>query len=575
MLHSTVIALSISGGIKTLGAYAGLAAMVALALLALLYFAQARELKRLSEWVTREGQRPRAPGPPPTPPPQAAPAPAMVPRAQGGAPPIAASVEGVRRVPLQGVAGATTGVVQPAGAPRSATPDATTISEASAAEQSPPPVDAVATPRLVAERVPGQEAGSVHEIGDGMTLGRAKSASVRLADPMASAQHARVAPGGGRIVISDLGSTNGTFLNGVRLSEPATLSGGDRIRLGESEFVFVAPSTAPPDATPTADAPSQQSSTAADGPAADGPATDALAIDGLSADAPATDALAIDALSADAPATDALATDAPATGAAARDLGGDLDPEAAANEDAPPRSPAVPLMAAPVEEREVELAEGAIEGPPRLPPPPKLPPPPQPPPAPHPDSPTAAAPGSDKRRMAAITRRRRGTAREGVGTAGGHWSPQAGRRRLLMLAIAVAIAVVVIVVVVIAGGGGSGPSRSAGTQSTTGSAAAPAPATITVAVLNATDRNGLAHSVSQKLVRAGFARGAIADAPSPATLTTVAYTKGSRAAATEVARALHVVAARTVPVTSATAASASSNGASPQVVVTVGADYGP
>jgi pSer/pThr/pTyr-binding forkhead associated (FHA) protein len=570
-----VIALSINGGIKTLGAYAGLAAMVALALLALLYFAQARELKRLSEWVTREGQRPRPPGPAPipgqaAPPPHAAPAPApvMVARAQGGAPPVAPSVEGVRRIPLQGVAGTTTGVVQPAGPP-SATPDATTISEPSAGEQSPPPA-AVATPRLVAERVPGQEAGSAHEIGDGMTLGRAKGASVRLADPMASGQHARVAPDGERIVISDLGSTNGTFLNGVLLSEPAPLSGGDRIRLGESEFVFVAPSTTPPDATAAVDAPSEPSPTPADGPAADGPATD------LATDNPATEALATDNPATDGPASDARSTDVPATGAAASDRGGDVDPEAAGNEGAPPRSPAVPLMAAPVEEREVELAEGAIEGPPRLPPPPKLPQPPQPGPAPPPDSPTAVAPDADTGRIAAITRRRRGgTARDGLRAGGDRSSPEAGRRRLLMLAIAVAIAVVVIAVVAFAGGGGGGPSRSAGTQSTTGSAAAPVPSTVTVAVLNATDRNGLAHSVAQKLVRAGFARGAIADAPSPATRTTVAYTKGNRAAAAEVARALHVVAARTVPVTSATAASASSNGASPQVVVTVGADYGP
>jgi hypothetical protein len=58
--HLSVIALSINGGIKTLGSYAGLAAVVALALLALLYFAQARELKRLREWIEREAQRPRA-----------------------------------------------------------------------------------------------------------------------------------------------------------------------------------------------------------------------------------------------------------------------------------------------------------------------------------------------------------------------------------------------------------------------------------------------------------------------------------------------------------------------------------
>ena len=65
MVSSSILAISISGGIKTIGAYAAFAALLALALLALLYFAQARELKRLSEWAAREAARPRAPVPPP------------------------------------------------------------------------------------------------------------------------------------------------------------------------------------------------------------------------------------------------------------------------------------------------------------------------------------------------------------------------------------------------------------------------------------------------------------------------------------------------------------------------------
>ena len=52
----SVLALSINGGIKTIGAYAGLAAVVVLALFVLLYFAQAREIKRLSEWAERENE---------------------------------------------------------------------------------------------------------------------------------------------------------------------------------------------------------------------------------------------------------------------------------------------------------------------------------------------------------------------------------------------------------------------------------------------------------------------------------------------------------------------------------------
>ncbi len=65
-----VLALSVSSEIKTVGSYAGLAALLGLAILALLYFAQARETRRIAEWIEREEER-RA----------SAPAPLQVPRA--------------------------------------------------------------------------------------------------------------------------------------------------------------------------------------------------------------------------------------------------------------------------------------------------------------------------------------------------------------------------------------------------------------------------------------------------------------------------------------------------------------
>jgi hypothetical protein len=61
----TPLALSISSEIKSLGAYAGFAAVVGLALLALLYFAQARELRRLTEWAGRAPERTAPTGSPP------------------------------------------------------------------------------------------------------------------------------------------------------------------------------------------------------------------------------------------------------------------------------------------------------------------------------------------------------------------------------------------------------------------------------------------------------------------------------------------------------------------------------
>ena len=50
--------------------------------------------------------------------------------------------------------------------------------------------------------------------------------------------HARLVPQGEVIVLEDLGSTNGTYLNGEPLRGPQPLHVGDSIRIGDSEFTF-------------------------------------------------------------------------------------------------------------------------------------------------------------------------------------------------------------------------------------------------------------------------------------------------------------------------------------------------
>jgi len=57
MAAALLAALSVSERIKTYGAYAGFAAVLGLAVLALLYFAQAREVRRLREWAGRAPER--------------------------------------------------------------------------------------------------------------------------------------------------------------------------------------------------------------------------------------------------------------------------------------------------------------------------------------------------------------------------------------------------------------------------------------------------------------------------------------------------------------------------------------
>jgi len=99
-------------------------------------------------------------------------------------------------------------------------------------------VAAQRAPRLVVERAPGHTQGMIYDIGDGAVLGRGDAAEIRLNDPYASSRHARVALQGGVIVLEDLGSTNGTYLNEELLAGVAPLHHGDRVRIGDSEFTY-------------------------------------------------------------------------------------------------------------------------------------------------------------------------------------------------------------------------------------------------------------------------------------------------------------------------------------------------
>jgi hypothetical protein len=93
-------------------------------------------------------------------------------------------------------------------------------------------------PRLLVERAPGHESGVAYDLADGATLGRG-DVEIRLEDPYASSRHARISREGRVLVIEDLGSTNGTYLNEEPLSGPQPLYDGDRIRLGDSEFSYL------------------------------------------------------------------------------------------------------------------------------------------------------------------------------------------------------------------------------------------------------------------------------------------------------------------------------------------------
>ena len=93
-------------------------------------------------------------------------------------------------------------------------------------------------PKLRIETAAGLKAGSAYSLSDGAVLGRGDQADIRLEDTFASSQHAKLAPHGEVMVLEDLGSTNGTYLNEEPLRGPQPLHPGDRIRIGDSSFVF-------------------------------------------------------------------------------------------------------------------------------------------------------------------------------------------------------------------------------------------------------------------------------------------------------------------------------------------------
>jgi Protein of unknown function (DUF3662)/FHA domain len=72
----------------------------------------------------------------------------------------------------------------------------------------------------------------------GATVGRGRQCDIVLNDPNVSRQHAEIRPRGGSWVLTDLGSTNGSQINGRRVEGPEVLRPGDEIELGASVMKF-------------------------------------------------------------------------------------------------------------------------------------------------------------------------------------------------------------------------------------------------------------------------------------------------------------------------------------------------
>jgi S1-C subfamily serine protease len=87
----------------------------------------------------------------------------------------------------------------------------------------------------------GDQHGQSREVaGDRFLIGRGSDCELTLADGEASRRHAVMRPQpDGSVVLEDLGSTNGTFVNGQRITGPVSLRGGERVRIGDTEMNFV------------------------------------------------------------------------------------------------------------------------------------------------------------------------------------------------------------------------------------------------------------------------------------------------------------------------------------------------
>jgi hypothetical protein len=98
----------------------------------------------------------------------------------------------------------------------------------------------VETGRLVVLKSPALEQGDEVQLDSApLMLGRGSRNDVDLGrDEYASSEHARIEPRRDGVWIEDVGSTNGTYLNGTRLTGPKRLSVGDVVRVGETELRY-------------------------------------------------------------------------------------------------------------------------------------------------------------------------------------------------------------------------------------------------------------------------------------------------------------------------------------------------
>lgn len=78
------------------------------------------------------------------------------------------------------------------------------------------------------------QSGMKVSVADSVVLGRSPEAEVLLDDPYASMFHMRLTMNGDTLMLADLGTTNGTYVNGRRVTTPLPLNKGDSVQVGKT-----------------------------------------------------------------------------------------------------------------------------------------------------------------------------------------------------------------------------------------------------------------------------------------------------------------------------------------------------